>query len=169
MENALYYTFSTIAQALAAAMALLAAFTLYRLQSIDTQCVGAAENLRIANIVTDPAILAHANLHEWQKYVGAVRKRVPVAPSDRREIYEGVLTLLPRLIRQAAAIRRVMWISLGLTAIVMGASVWALAEVPMLCVNHWAGAALYWAVMGFAACLIAYLGLLLTAFRNLPE
>lgn len=35
MENALYYTFSTIAQTLAGAIALLAAFALYRLQSLD--------------------------------------------------------------------------------------------------------------------------------------
>ncbi len=34
MENALFYTFSTIAQTLAAAIALLGAFALYRLQSI---------------------------------------------------------------------------------------------------------------------------------------
>src|SRR5437763_1132352 len=34
METALYYTFSTIAQTLAAAIALLAAFLLYRLQTI---------------------------------------------------------------------------------------------------------------------------------------
>jgi glycerol uptake facilitator-like aquaporin len=35
MENALYYTFSTIAQTLAAAIALLAAFVLYRLQILS--------------------------------------------------------------------------------------------------------------------------------------
>lgn len=36
MENALYYTFSTIAQTLAGAIALLAAFVLYRLQILAT-------------------------------------------------------------------------------------------------------------------------------------
>jgi hypothetical protein len=35
MENALLYTFSTIAQALGGAFALLAAFVLYRFQSLD--------------------------------------------------------------------------------------------------------------------------------------
>jgi hypothetical protein len=35
MENALLYTFSTIAQALGGAIALLSAFVLYRLQSLD--------------------------------------------------------------------------------------------------------------------------------------
>ena len=34
MENALFYTFSTIAQTLAAAIALLGAFVLFRLQTI---------------------------------------------------------------------------------------------------------------------------------------
>jgi hypothetical protein len=37
MENALFYTFSTIPQVLAAAIALLAAFVLYRLQSTNSQ------------------------------------------------------------------------------------------------------------------------------------
>jgi hypothetical protein len=36
MENSLYYTFSTIAQSLAAIMGLLGAFALFRLQSIET-------------------------------------------------------------------------------------------------------------------------------------
>ena len=35
MENTLYYTFSTIAQSLAGALALLGAFVLYRVQNID--------------------------------------------------------------------------------------------------------------------------------------
>lgn len=37
MENALFYTFSTIPQTLAAAIALLGAFVLYRLQSINAE------------------------------------------------------------------------------------------------------------------------------------
>ena len=36
MENSLYYTFSTIAQSLAAIMGLLGAFALFRLQSIES-------------------------------------------------------------------------------------------------------------------------------------
>jgi len=36
MENSLYYSFSTIAQSLAAMMGLLGAFALFRLQSIDS-------------------------------------------------------------------------------------------------------------------------------------
>ena len=37
MENALFYTFSTIPQVLAGAIALLGAFVLYRLQSVNTE------------------------------------------------------------------------------------------------------------------------------------
>ena len=36
-ETAFFYTFSTIAQALAGAIALLAAFVLFKLQSIDAE------------------------------------------------------------------------------------------------------------------------------------
>lgn len=45
MENTLYYTFSTIAQALAGAVAFLGAFVLFRLQSIAHQLRGSADLL----------------------------------------------------------------------------------------------------------------------------
>ena len=44
--SALYYTFSTIAQALAAAMALLAAFAMYRLKTIDDESSHAADLIK---------------------------------------------------------------------------------------------------------------------------
>ena len=46
MDAALYYTFSTIAQALAAAIALLGAFTLYRLQLLAAAMPEAASILK---------------------------------------------------------------------------------------------------------------------------
>lgn len=42
MENALFYTLSTIAQSLAAAFALLGAFVLFRLQQLSVSCAQAA-------------------------------------------------------------------------------------------------------------------------------
>ena len=45
MDNALYNTFSTIAQYLAAAMAFLAAFAMFRLKYIEDECRGAAETI----------------------------------------------------------------------------------------------------------------------------
>lgn len=45
MENTLYYTFSTIAQALAGAVALLGAFVLYKVQSIDRELHDAADSV----------------------------------------------------------------------------------------------------------------------------
>jgi hypothetical protein len=61
-----------------------------------------------------------------------------------------------------------LWISLGLTAFTMAASVWALAEVRMLCANGWGRYALCGGVIGFIVCLAAYLWLLFVAFRKLP-
>jgi len=43
MDTALYYTYSTIAQALAAAMALLSAFAMYRLNAISNERMRSAE------------------------------------------------------------------------------------------------------------------------------
>lgn len=48
MSNALYYTFSTIAQTLAGAMALLAAFLLYRLQTLNQGMYEDAERISVA-------------------------------------------------------------------------------------------------------------------------
>jgi hypothetical protein len=46
MENALLYTFSTIAQTLGGAIALLSAFVLYRFQSLDASMAKEAKELR---------------------------------------------------------------------------------------------------------------------------
>ena len=46
MENALLYTFSTMAQHLGGAIALLSAFVLYRFQSLDTAMTKEARDLR---------------------------------------------------------------------------------------------------------------------------
>jgi hypothetical protein len=45
MDTTLYYTFSTIAQALAGAVALLGAFVLYKLQSIDRELNDAVDTI----------------------------------------------------------------------------------------------------------------------------
>lgn len=42
LSTTLYYTFSAIAQALAVAMALLAAIAMFRQKGIDDECTGAA-------------------------------------------------------------------------------------------------------------------------------
>lgn len=46
MENSILYTFSTIAQALGGAFALLAAFVLFRFQSLDASMLNASTGLR---------------------------------------------------------------------------------------------------------------------------
>lgn len=163
----LYYTFSTIAQALAAAMALLAAFALYPLQGVDTQCAGTAESLRQANVFSDLLVFAYASLHDWPRFLSAIKERDSGVAANRR-LYEGVVALLPKLIGKAVAVQRAMWISLAVTAVMMAASVWMLAEVQWLCATGWATAALCGGVAGFIVCLAAYLSLLFIAFRKLP-
>jgi hypothetical protein len=147
-------------------MALLAAFALYRLQGIDTQCAGAAESLRQANVFSDHLVLSYASLHDWPKYLKTIVERDSGVSTNRR-IYEGVAALLPKLIAKAVAVRVAMWISLALTAFMMAASVWMLAEVQWLCATGWANDALIGGVAGFVACLGAYLSLLYIAFRKL--
>src|SRR5215213_4593110 len=45
-DTAIYYTFSTISQSLAGAIALLAAFVLYRFQLLDIEIQGSTSHLR---------------------------------------------------------------------------------------------------------------------------
>ena len=63
MENAFFYTFSTIAQALAGAIALLGAFVLFKLQHIDAELTEHAHNV-IEAIPYDRAVQVL-----WDHYV----------------------------------------------------------------------------------------------------
>jgi len=64
METALFYTFSTIPQVLAAAIAMLAAFVLYRLQTINKQIEESSIGIQKAD--GEPAELW--NLHIKEQY-----------------------------------------------------------------------------------------------------
>ncbi len=79
MESALYYTFSTIAQTLGGAIALLGAFVLYRLQSLNS------------------AIAHHVTQEIFQHYGGETRLQLDVlhAGGKHRELLELVRSQPP--------------------------------------------------------------------------
>jgi len=61
-------------------MALLAAFALYPLQGVDTQCAGTAESLRQANVFSDLLVFAYASLHDWPRFLSAIKERDSGSP-----------------------------------------------------------------------------------------
>src|SRR5437016_2359740 len=132
MDTALYYTFSTIAQALAAAMALLAAFALYALQTIDSKCAGATEIIKGRNIIPNASVDAHARVHDWHKYFEAITSLNLQVDANRR-LYDYVVPVFSGLLADDKAIRTALWQSGVATAVVMAGSVAALALVPVIC------------------------------------
>jgi hypothetical protein len=165
MQNALYYTFSTIAQALAAAMALLAAFAMYRLKGIDEESAGAAS---VIESITGGgvALRQHYLLGHWKKCMKAADERIEIAPL--RE----VLTLRTQLLQlrlAARGTRMALWGALGATAVVMAGSVAALAYVPEICGTGFARPVLTAGVFGFGVCLAAYTWLVWQSFRVSKE
>ena len=81
MENALYYTFSTIAQALAAAFALLGAFVLVRLQQV-TATLSASSAIVIRPYLPNEEarrLLASAQFHELVTFLSTQEHKRPHA------------------------------------------------------------------------------------------
>jgi hypothetical protein len=166
VDNALYYTFSTIAQALAAAMALLAAFAMYRLKAIDDESAGAA--VMIESLTGGGApIRQHSLLSKWTKALEAIDRRIAEAKPGPEAL--ALREQLADLRKAAGDVRRALWLALTATAIVMTGSVWALAYVPTLVKLGWGPSALGWGVVGFGACLLIYCWLVWQALRVRAE
>jgi hypothetical protein len=162
VENALYYTFSTIAQALAAAIALLAAFAMYRLKGIDDESSGAAIMIESATGGGAP-LRQYSLVSHWSKCVEAADRRILDARAGPEVV--ALRNQLVQLRIAARGVRRAMWIALAATAVVMAGSVEVLAYVPALVQTGLARKALGWGVFGFAACLLTYCWLIWQSFR----
>jgi hypothetical protein len=166
VENALYYTFSTIAQALAAAMTLLAAFAMYRLNAIDEESRGAAFLIESGTGGGVP-LRTHYLLSHWDKCIEAASSRIAATGAGPEMV--ALREKIRQLRNTAHALRRVLWIALIATALVMTGSVEVLAYVPSICVAGLARQTLGWGGAGFAICLLTYCWLVWQAFRTTKE
>jgi hypothetical protein len=162
MENALFYTFSTIAQALAAAMAILAAFAMYRLKGIDDESSGAAITIESQTGGGD-YLRRYSLVSRWNKCLEAADRRIAETGSGAEVI--ALREQLRQLRTASGTIRRALWSALAATAVVMTGSVAALAYVPAICRATLAPQALQCGVVGFAVCLAAYGWLIRQSFR----
>jgi hypothetical protein len=129
MENTLYYTFSTIAQSLAGAIAFLGAFVLFRLQAISHMLNSSAE------------LLARAWMGDSEIQRAVAARDYPVAllraehlvkqpvPSGWGLIHQAALEGMQQSLAQRSLILRTLRGALVLTALVMTGAVVVLASV----------------------------------------
>ena len=161
MENALYYTFSTIAQTLGSAIALLGAFVLYRLQGL---------NASITHIVTQQIVqhydgqmhLTLEELHARGKH-DEFLKQVRISPASvGPDHLQLPIARLERLVAAKSSLLAGFRFSLILTVVVSTLSVGFLAFVPSIVGNTClAMSLLVIGIFAFLACLFTVARLLL--------
>ena len=160
MQAALFYTFSTIAQTVAAALAVLGAFVLYRLNQYGVEMAEHSETvaLRVGHAPEHQEELRRLDrLGDWEgvfRYsaipsVGALLPTNPAAPDAR--------ALLGAIIARRKRVLRLMGWSAGLTLALLILSIAVLALTPAILSLPWAPAVtLMLGVVLFVACLGAY-------------
>lgn len=161
VDTALYYTFSTIAQTLAAAIALLAAFALYRLQGLLNTIE--ITSLELANGFQGEDLLALLStrldgdfieferlMSEPPKYATSIHAEPLVS---RRRTFSAAL-------RQASSIRRWLNYSLAVSAAVILGAIIVLTRVPTIAISPSGNLVLCGGIVGTGVCLIAYYGLI---------
>ena len=160
MSNALYYTFSTIAQTLAGAMALLAAFLLYRLQTLNQSIEKDAERISIA--------LApyHGRAHEMlrgREYNELLKAAEYIPQGQARP--EAESARLSTLLRTKQNLLRRFKIALYLTASLITLSIAVLVATPYLSTFQLAVYTVFASgLIGFVACIVSYISVLRAAF-----
>ena len=158
MENALYYTFSTIAQALAAAVALLGAFTLYRLQLLTASFLEAATILRTHTSAKRADIDAAYIVADYRRVFELVRAADGKSPST--EIRAG-LEKFSRLLAEKRSVLRTFQSSLVASVLVILGSVVVLSFTPLIVRHNDAAFFLAGGGLSLGGCLGLYARLLL--------
>jgi hypothetical protein len=154
MENALLYTFTTIAQALGGTFALLAAFVLYRFQTLnDVMALDAAE---LVHIVSHDG--TKKDLHTQFANEARFQEMIRALQAELRE--SNAPAAFNRLQNSAARRQNIGWyfsISAWMTGLVMIGSVVCIGFAQFLCLNDaaaWSALAAGW--VGFSACIALY-------------
>ena len=164
MESTLYYTFSTIAQTLAGAIALLGAFILYRLQKLNNGLDDHAKFIRKQyaadeDLISLNSFIVKGQYKKFLKYTSA--KPVVAAKEEGQSPVTDVQVKMQELLVLRKSLVRSFTVSLFLTVTLIAASVIALAVTPSLnSRNNVRSGSLSLAVVWFLACLISYVSLL---------
>jgi hypothetical protein len=127
VENSILYTFSTIAQALGGAFALLSTFVLYRFQSLSASMQNSSTSVRA--IWTSPADVESFDilrgLSKWRLLNQAIDAQIARHPSALNHAFD-VAVSVARLHageRLERFLKWAFWLAVALTFLVMSASV----------------------------------------------
>jgi len=137
LETALYYTFSTIAQTLAAAIALLAAFVLYRLQSINSGIEDSALNVQQSYPPAQSELLIPMLMQGRYQEIFDYSEKNPVPRPPGMSVYPSEKRVaLGSLLRKKTEILRTIRRSFLATVILVALSVAVLAATPWISTNQ---------------------------------
>jgi hypothetical protein len=132
MDNALFYTFSTIAQALAAAFALLGAFVLYKLQQLSTTLAEVSNTVILPYLPNEDARRLRANglYPELQAFLLTQPQQNPEAldPAVLRAARNAFATSLAA----RSTLMDQLSFALKLTAAVIAGAILVLALTPLI-------------------------------------
>lgn len=165
MVNSLYYTFSTIAQALAGAIALLGAFVLFRLQSLNGEIESNASQIStvLESISDREEVRALFHGGQYRELLGRLAK-VTIPQTTYQCTRER--RMLPLLLERKDALLRRFKLAFYLTVGLI------MVSVGLLTVAHELAAftSLSRVVFGvglllLAACLVSYVSLMLEALK----
>ena len=132
MENALFYTFSTIAQTLAAAIALLGAFALYRFQTIGTALHDLAASA-IQPYLPDDTALKLCGEEDFSALEEYLRKTPPVNPENAKApYYLGKRNAFAHHVATLKSVQCLLKWTLGATILVIASAVTVLGLTPWL-------------------------------------
>jgi hypothetical protein len=154
MENSILYTFSTIAQALGGAFALLSAFVLFRFQSLDASMLNASVGLRCI-------WKSKADLESYDTLRGVHESPSfeVMATKTRLKAGESLHSFLTT----------VFWVAVTLTFVVMTSSVGIIPFAHEIAESHTAKW-IHWlnlgGVVAFGLCIISYMVVIYSALLS---
>jgi hypothetical protein len=174
MENSILYTFSTIAQALAGAFALLSAFVLFRFQSLDASMMNASKGLR--SIWKTPADLETYDtlrgLSVWPSLNKAIDAQMARMTAANEEPSFEAMATKTRL-RAGRSLHRLLtwafWLAVLLTFLVMTGSVAVIPYAHEIAETHTAKCIHVLNLAGvaaFAMCMVSYVFVIYAALIN---
>lgn len=144
MENALYYTFSTIAQSLAAIMGLLGAVALFRLQTVESELRERGSRILLSVNGADEATTYAYTYGRFEEFIKCLDQfiegrekaslTIRFGLSERADI-QGVRVLAP----VRSSIVSLAKFSFAISGITMVGSVLALCLVPSITNAQWNG------------------------------
>lgn len=161
MDNSLYYTFSTIAQSLAALMGLLSAFALFRLQSIDAELRDRGSAL-IRGFAGEHKLNDLLAKEKYSDFIKAYDEHIATLTISFAAYEKANIDRLRILIPQRPSIVSSLKWAFSVAALTMALSVFVLNSVHLLKANQsllWAGTA------AFCLCLLLQLVLVVRLLR----